>query len=207
MKKITHGTGITAHEVDQYDTSDPKDLEKMREDAINYRKEIERCGSDFLAVCDPILRVCRETLSDLRPGKKDWSSVKDDSEEDFAHKIESSILAASVNMKNGDSDQGMVFAFLAGAMHERSKIKIRWERDALRGEKVAGGSRNAAHATNAAHEPMRDRRFRRMAELVPSLAVENAARQCDAEGLGSWQAIVKQWNRYPELRQKLNRDT
>ena len=69
---------------------------------------------------------------------------------------------------------------------------------ALRGRKVARGFRSAAEATNRGHKAMRDARFSRMGELAPRLGVENAARQCEAEGLGGWQAIRRQWDRFKE---------
>lgn len=77
--------------------------------------------------------------------------------------------------------------------------------DALRGEKVAGGSESAAHATNARHVPMRERRFARMRELVPKVGVDKAAAQCAVEGLGSFDAIKRQWNRHRPDKEK--RDT
>lgn len=67
--------------------------------------------------------------------------------------------------------------------------------DRLRGMKVAGGARNSAHQTNRKHVPLRNQRLSRMAELVPRLGVDNAARRCEKEGLGGWQGIKQQWNR------------
>ena len=85
-------------------------------------------------------------------------------------------------------------AFLAGR-HAQAAFMKAIEVDALRGEKVAGGSRNSAQNTNRRHEDLRKRRFARMEQLVRQLGVDRAAAQCSSEGLGSWEAIKKQWNR------------
>lgn len=69
---------------------------------------------------------------------------------------------------------------------------------ALTGRPVKQGQKEAARQTNARHAKLRERRFARMRELVPPMKVENAARHCEAEGLGSWQAIERQWNRWQE---------
>lgn len=91
-------------------------------------------------------------------------------------------------------------AFSAGR-HMQATWGKQFESDAVRGEKVAGGSRNSAHHTNGLHEDLRKKRFDRMAELVGQLGVDEAARQCSTERLGSWGAIKRQWNR------KKTRDT
>lgn len=70
------------------------------------------------------------------------------------------------------------------------------ERLALRGQKVAGGSRNAAHKTNEKHRSTREARFARMATLIESIGVDSAAAQCESEGLGGRDAIKRQWNRH-----------
>lgn len=92
-----------------------------------------------------------------------------------------------------------VKAFIAG-QHFRAALGKEHESDAVRGEKVAGGARNSAHATNARHAASREQRFARMRELVPEMGVDAAACQCEVEGLGSWQGIKKQWNRHEKSR-------
>lgn len=73
---------------------------------------------------------------------------------------------------------------------------------ALTGRPVKRGQRIGAAITNSRHAAMREARLARMRELAPSLGVENAARRCEAEGLGGWQAIRRQWDRF-----KKNPDT
>jgi hypothetical protein len=69
------------------------------------------------------------------------------------------------------------------------------ERLALTGKPVKAGQKAGAAATAKAQKPKRDVRLARMAELVQNLPVEKAARQCEAEGLGTWSAIQRQWHR------------
>lgn len=69
---------------------------------------------------------------------------------------------------------------------------------ALTGRPVKLGQRDGAKKTNKAHGAKRQERFARMERLIPEIGVENAARQCEAEGLGGWQGIERQWNRFRE---------
>jgi hypothetical protein len=71
----------------------------------------------------------------------------------------------------------------------------------LTGRSVRLGQKVGARMTNAAHSPNRASRFARMAMLTQTLGVEKAARQCEAEGLGNWQAIQRQWNRFKDKNQ------
>lgn len=85
--------------------------------------------------------------------------------------------------------------FNAGRHYEVARYK--WiESSAVRGEKVAGGQRNSAHLTNARHEEPREKRFKRMRELMPTVGVKSAAAQCEVEGLGTMGAIKRQWYRH-----------
>lgn len=69
---------------------------------------------------------------------------------------------------------------------------------ALIGRAMKRGQKDGAAKTNQVHAYKREARFTRMRELIPTLGVENAARQCEAEGLGPWQAIRRQWDRFKE---------
>lgn len=62
-----------------------------------------------------------------------------------------------------------VKAFIAGE-YFRAALGKKHESDAVRGERVAGGARNAAHATNERHEALRERRMASMTELIPKRA-------------------------------------
>jgi len=74
---------------------------------------------------------------------------------------------------------------------------------ALAGRSNRKALKTAGEETAKKHESLRKKRFKRMAELIPvKKSVEKAARECEAEGLGGWQGIKKQWDRHKE-----NRDT
>jgi hypothetical protein len=66
----------------------------------------------------------------------------------------------------------------------------------LTGMPVVLGQKSAAAKTNATHKQLREKRFARMKTLTATLGVEKAARHCEAEGLGGWQAIRRQWDRF-----------
>lgn len=69
---------------------------------------------------------------------------------------------------------------------------------ALTGRPVKRGQKDAAAKTNRIHVALRERRFARLAELMPALSLQSAAYQCESEGLGGAVAIVRQWNRHKE---------
>ncbi|AMJ47686.1 hypothetical protein APX01_09095 [Cereibacter sphaeroides] len=96
----------------------------------------------------------------------------------------------------GNLESVFSHSLLLGLAHSRFNARRLHLKHVTRGKKVAGGQLNSAHKTNQRHIPMRTLRFARMAELVPKLGVENAARQCEAEGMGGWQGIKKQWDRF-----------
>jgi hypothetical protein len=71
----------------------------------------------------------------------------------------------------------------------------------LTGLPVVRGQKSAAARTNALHALPREKRLARMKTLTATLGVEKAARQCEAEGLGGWQAIRRQWDRFRDKNQ------
>lgn len=70
---------------------------------------------------------------------------------------------------------------------------------ALTGRPVKRGQKEAAAKTNQRHEQMWERRCERLKELLlTGINLESAAACCEAEGLGTAGAIVRQWNRRKE---------
>ncbi|WP_137700027.1 hypothetical protein [Marimonas lutisalis] len=107
------------------------------------------------------------------------------------------LVEAERAYESGDPDQIFSHAVtLGGAITQLSMRRV-FLPSVTRGEKVAGGSKNAAHATNARHEEMRKTRFARLRGLMDgrNLSLSSAAEICEKEGLGSAAAIKKQWNR------------
>jgi hypothetical protein len=82
-----------------------------------------------------------------------------------------------------------------GRSHE-ALIKKPIEHDAIRGQKVFAGLKRAADQVSQTHSPLRKARLELMTKLVGDLSVDSAAAACEAEGLGNWQAIKRQWNRH-----------
>ncbi|WP_271077904.1 hypothetical protein [Aurantiacibacter sp. MUD61] len=78
----------------------------------------------------------------------------------------------------------------------RDHVETGMRLDAQRGKKIADAAKEAALLTNATHEPLRERRFARLKELRPKLGLQGAAAQCEREGMGKADAIVRQWNRH-----------
>lgn len=94
------------------------------------------------------------------------------------------------------ADMAAATAFNAGVAWAMAKMKWEWEPSAITGEAVRSGQKAAGAETNKRHVPLREKRFARMRELVPERGVDSAAAACAAEGLGTPDAIKKQWNRH-----------
>ncbi len=102
-------------------------------------------------------------------------------------------------LSGGDAERAAAIAAGAGELLALLWFKHNWQADSLRGRKVGRGLSEAAEKTSLAHRPLRERRLARMRELLAEgHKIENAARYCEAEGLGGWQAIRRQWNRWKE---------
>jgi len=95
-----------------------------------------------------------------------------------------------------DAERKLDLAARIGDLLATLELRHQHLGNATRGEDVLNGARDAAQQRNLKHMPIREARFARMRNLVHKIGVENAARQCEAEGLGGWQAIKKQWNRH-----------
>lgn len=194
IEKKIQGTGITAETVTSYSGEDIKEGADKIFTAI--AQAYQEGGGDFGMVTLQWVKVAE--------------SIKDEFNEEFPERDSMAWFAqqvlrhhqlAKADMERGKTDSAMRFAFDLGKIVERWRIKCSWEDDALRGTKVAGGQNNAAHKTNVRHEIPRDKRFARMRELIPTLGVDKAAAQCSIEGMGRFDTIKKQWNRW-ELRKK-----
>jgi hypothetical protein len=96
----------------------------------------------------------------------------------------------------GDAASAARFAFNAGRIFELMRLKFGFERDAERGQKVVQGARQSTILNNAIHKEPREQRMKRMAELLVTMSITNAAYQCEFEGLGRAGAIRVQWYRH-----------
>ncbi|MGB3864777.1 MAG: hypothetical protein WBA29_04000 [Xanthobacteraceae bacterium] len=188
-RKGISGTGITAREVTLYDVQRGESLPKSFWEGIT---ESFKKHGHFGMVALEAEEICNQVLANF---KGDMAPV--DSPEAFAQIILKHIAIAKDNIGHrDDADYAARHAFEAGVEWARAMMKWQWELDALRGQKVAGGERNAAHQTNRRHDKLREARFARMAELVPGIGVDKAAAQCEVEGLGKRTGIKRQWYRH-----------
>lgn len=194
IKKKVRGTGITAEEVTCYSEEDIKKGADIIFTAI--AEAYQEGGGSFGMVTLQWVKVAEKIKDEFNEKKTEKDSMAW-----FAQQVLRFHQIALAAQKRGDNDSAMRFAFELGVVVERWRMKCGWEDDALRGTKVAGGSDNAALKTNKRHVPDREKRFSRMRELIPKLGVDKAAAQCSIEGMGRFDTIKKQWNRW-ELRKK-----
>lgn len=195
-RKETRGTGITAYEITMHDVREEGFEKAFDRSADNWNRAIKEGGGIFGAVSQPALRACEQILANAKGEEIEHSP------EEFARLVARYIEIAKARIRDGNADLAARHAWDAGVTWAQARMKWAWEDDALRGEKVAGGMRNRAHATNARHKTLREKRFVIMGRLVPKVGVDKAAAHCEAEGLGPWTAVKKQWNR-----QRKKRDT
>lgn len=192
------GDGITAYKIKVIDDDSLTDLEKFcGPDGFftQFNDALQRNNQSFFKMETEWVRaVCANTLRD----HPDWLQGRfaAQSPKAYAQKILRWLTVAEKYERQGNIDQAMRYAFLVGLEWQEAAMKFRWQDDAQRGEKVAGGARNAAHATNAQHREPRERRFARMAELIPHHGVYGAARICEDEGFGKARTIHRQWYRH-----------
>lgn len=183
------GTGITAKPQTLYSGQDmgPAIVRMLS----NWSALMEKGGGQYGGITYEAVEFCRAHLAEIGKGPH-----KRDSQAWFSQQILIFHSVVKKAIEAGDADEAARFAYEMGYLHSQAHMKGRWEPDALRGEKVAGGERNAAHSTNVQHEDLRAKRFARMGELVPTLGVDKAAIQCELDGLGGHAAIKRQWNRF-----------
>lgn len=157
----------------------------------DWSQRIQAEGGIFGAVAIDIREACEGVLQGLDA----TAEFEEDSPQDFARTILACLDAADNEIRKGNSDLAALEAYRAGVQYERARMKFLWEADALRGMKVAGGSKNAAHKTNKRHEILREKRFAVFRELIPKIGVSNAAYVCEARGLGKAGTCQRQWDR------------
>lgn len=104
------------------------------------------------------------------------------------------VEAARAEMDRGGMDQARVH--LAHADHALTSMNYLHDKDRTRGVGIVQAGRDGAAMTNAQHSALRERRFARLRELLPELNLQTAAAICESEGMGSADAIIKQWNRH-----------
>lgn len=190
-RKVKLGTGITAYEITMYDVQE----EGLPQGSSDWNQSLKEHGY-FGTVARQAEQTCELITAKAGAGLP----TMEDSPEAFARLIGKLIRATKNEIARSDADRAARFAFRAGTEWARAAMKWAWEDDAFRGEKVAGGERNAAHQTNARHAPPREKRFARMRELVPRMGPDKAAACCEVEGLGTRVAIKRQWNRWQKKR-------
>lgn len=199
MKRERRGEGWEEREVSIPETSEEQ-RDAFKQYAESWNASLAEGGGAFGAVSLPALRICEKTLEDV-PRVDGRPAPRSGSPQAYALKIVKEIEGAKKRVTAGEADEAARFAWRAGFEFAYAMLKFQWERDSIRGTKVAGGAKNSAHKTNEKHKPKREARFAVMREFISSLGVEGAAHECEARGLGKAETIVRQWNRHK------NRDT
>ena len=199
MKESIRGTGITARKVRELRMDCPEDVSEAKEGFRAYAEAFEAAGNEFSFIS----RHARSVISAILNDAEHPERAKEDTEVWFAREIQFDFDLADKFISEGDADQAARFSFSAASAWATMVMKYSWEDDALRGEKVAGGSKNAAHQTNSRHDEMRQKRFTRIRQLLAKgLNMYSACATCEAEGLGPASGIKRQWYRF-----KKNGDT
>jgi hypothetical protein len=200
MRKVKQGTGITARDVLVVESDE--DAEVVFKAQEENRRE---GGGAFGGVSLRAARICERILGrrSPAPGVYCGPAPREDSIEEFAQKVGGLIGLSKRTIAEGNADKAALYAWMAGMEWARAQMKWASEVDALRGQKVADGQREGARQTNARHALPREKRFAVMAELVPKVGVEEAARRCaNIKGMGTQTqspiklqaAIKRQWN-------------
>lgn len=192
VRVVKVGAGITARTVRRLDHRNPEDAAEIAADEAAVA-ELEAAGIDgFFGLTT--LHVRAFLAGEIeRAGPPPWP---EESRADFARRILDRIELADRVIKGGAAGLAAQFAFEAGDLWRAAVMKWQWEPDALRGQKVLYGARESARDRKEENEPLRRARLERMTALINTgMTTTEAARECEAEGLGDWRAIIRQVNR------------
>lgn len=127
-----------------------------------------------------------DVIEQLDEGSTEWLSVVC-----YLNYVEACAMCAADAPIALTSEKMMI----AGATAHERRLAIRNKKNAARGKKVVEGAKQSAAQRQDENTLLKTRRFNRMSELAPKLGTNEAARRREREGLGSWEAIKKQWNR------------
>lgn len=194
MKRITKGGMFDEQRLVVIEEADPKAVEDYFDEWMNtWNTRLADCPHIFEAAQGGYRDFCLQVIEAGRPGDEEISGTL----ESFARDVVTYFEHANRSISEGDAASAARFAFTAGEKFELMRLKFSFEKDAERGTKVIGGSRNSALERNRGHVTLREKRFSRIRELTAKggTNLASAAAQCEVEGLGSQKSILQQWHR------------
>lgn len=222
-KKVTKDVGIKEHQVHKYSMADPADVDALLAQLSGFPQDQsdDWAGDGVRRVqaeqCLEILTRAEIEETGLSVPDRDFLRSRgfDESCAEWiaAHWIAeyNALKLARERLDNGDTSKANLGRMLIAAEQMGKHMADLWWRAgvdhvsgerrealALTGRPVKTGQKTGAAMTNAKHAALREARFERMRQLAPTLGLEKAARQCEAEGLGSWSSIIKQWGRHKQ---------
>jgi hypothetical protein len=193
MRKITRGNLFDAsYAVDLQSASNHEVREFFHGMATSWNDRLEKCPNIFIATKGRYRDLCQEIVENGEKGDHEVRGTV----ESFAYLTLNYFKHVDKAIEDGDAASAARFAFSAGEQFELMRLKFNFELDAERGTKVIGGARNSAQEKNKRHIEPRKKRMNRMSELTKSISATQASRQCETEGLGKAQNVLRMWNRY-----------
>jgi hypothetical protein len=127
-QRKTIGTGITAREVVTYDGVDM--IPGWLELDLQWEAKRQKGGGNYGAVSLHIIEWCRQIIADSGTGLREI-----DTPADFAERIIQKHTIAEAAIKRGHADWAAKFAYEVGVLAAQAKMKLDWEKHALRGKK------------------------------------------------------------------------
>jgi hypothetical protein len=106
------------------------------------------------------------------------------------------IVVVEDALEGGEAALVFAHALKLGAAVKRFKLRRLHLKTATIGAKKAKDGRIGAAMTKAKQKPSMEKRLARMGYLVPLKGVENAAEQCEFEGLGRAGSIKRYWKKH-----------
>ena len=152
-QRKTIGTGITAREVVEYDGEDM--IPGWLELDLQWEAKRQKRGGNYGAVSLHIIEWCRQIIADSGTGLHETDLA------DFAEQIIQKDIIAQAAIKRGHADWAAKFAYEVGFLAAQAKMKLDWEKHALRGKKNLDAIQYGSRTSNQQRYQDREKEHQR----------------------------------------------
>ena len=153
-QRKTIGTGITTREVVTYDGVDM--IPGWLELDLQWEAKRQKGGGNYGAASLHIIEWCRQINADSGTSLRETDSLAD-----FAEQIIQKHIIALAAIKRGHADWAAKFAYEVGFLAAQAKMKLDWEKHALRGKKNLDAIQYGSRTSNQQRYQDREKEHQR----------------------------------------------
>jgi hypothetical protein len=165
-QRKTIGTGITARQAVTYDGDDM--VPAITEFFSQWNANREKAGGDYGAVLLHIIEQCHQIIANSGASHPDSPADfteptihETDSPADFAERIIHRDKIVKGMIARGNADAAARFAFEVGVLAAQAKMKLDWEKHALRGKKNLKAIQDSSSKANQQYHQAREKEHQR----------------------------------------------